>query len=244
MGIEGWHGQENFWQSWRCNSRSLVSDQVVLKVLHKNRCGFSSRCYLFILREAVRWCQWWWGCEHCPAAGWVLICSPKDLVATLVSLVQSRKLHRINLDAHAIHIKKGIKKAILRVSCAILCFPLKKCSSQRAEMSKLVWLPRYNRRMSLSFRCRCPQRSAWLLASAGGWLSCRGAPKEAESSRVPQAPSYPSVMANRNSSVTHFRKLICCALSFSFLFYSMSVFFLILAFFICISFSWRRRKLS
>lgn len=174
---EGWHGQGNFWQGWRCNSKSLVSYQEVLKVLHKNRWGFNSRCYLLILWEAVRWRQWWWGrqcCEHCPAAGWILICFPKDLVATLVSLVQSRKLHHINLDAHAIHIKNGIKRAILRVNFAILCFPLKTCSSQIAKMSKLVLplLPRYNTRMSLSFRWRCPQLSALALGFSWRVAQC------------------------------------------------------------------------
>lgn len=69
----------------------------------------------------------------------------------------------------------------------------------------------------------------WLLASAGGWLSVTwGSLKEAKQCIKLLCPfgSFltPLFMGNRNSGVTHFRKLICNASSFSFLFYSVCVF--------------------
>lgn len=138
-----------------------------------------------------------------------------------------------------------IERTILRVNSAILCFPLKKCSSQTAKMSKLLLLPLlpwYNTRMSLSFRWRCHQLSALALGFSRRVAQCAwGSPKEAKLCIKMLCPlgSFltPLVTGNGDSSVTCFHKLICSALSFSFLFYFMFVFFLILAFFICISFS-------
>lgn len=66
----------------------------------------------------------------------------------------------------------------------------------------------------------------WLLASAGGWLSVPwGSPREATLQCPLGSFLMPLVVGNRNLRVTRFRKLICSALSFSFLFYSVFVFF-------------------
>lgn len=79
------------------------------------------------VQEAVRWWQWWWDklcCEHCPAPGRILICSPNDLVATLVTVFCSLENYIILTLMRMQSI--CIKRTILRVNCAILCFPLKK----------------------------------------------------------------------------------------------------------------------